>query len=173
MNCGEVEKLLTVDSAVAAESDVREHIERCESCAEFNRQLAEIEELKQALVKRCEAPMGFSDKIAHHVSRRRAWSGFSTLAAVMASLLILVAAANWPKGSASSFFVAQESSKIEESLPSDLGVTVNEEVEGARSPYVEVILLEPSGDPYVVQIPSTIKIRRTDAARGTLLKVSH
>lgn len=174
MNCGQVEKLLTDDLWAASNPEVREHIRQCEACAELRRQLKQIDELNQALARRCEAPMDFSGKIASQVHRRRSWSGFSTLAAVLALLLIATAALNWRGGFQNSLHSASPTfSMVEDSPGDDFGVTINEEAPRPHRPYVEVILLEPSGDPYVVQIPSTIKIRRADAARGALLKVSH
>lgn len=180
MKCSKVQKVLTEDLSSAALSELRGHLEGCPECRSFLQDLEALQELKRSLPRRIQAPADFAGRMEGRLAMRANSRMFSRRALAFLSAALLLTALGWHRlASDSADEATQEVPRFSlgakvEPLGGVDGTPEDQRIAGrTRSDYVEVIIQDSAGTPYLVRIPSRIHIRRNYGGRDALTLASY
>lgn len=180
MNCKEVERLLTEDLAWEGDPQVESHLERCGPCSKLHQDLLLLREWSGELREEVKAPADFSAHVMREVRSPGFLAGF-LLSPTRAGLVLVTVFGLMAMGDLSLEALFRDgggSRAWESALESRQGITVfelNADPEGTGgTSYVEVVLEDPTESEYILRLPSTIEIRRTEfQSEFYLQNVSH
>jgi hypothetical protein len=184
MICSEAKKLMIEDLETALLPEIQEHLEDCLECRKLAEYLSTLEDLNRALSGQHRAPADFAEKVIDEVERQVPRSSFLRPSLALVFLIPVLAGIGWnqwqSRADETTVVTATDDLSERQSPNPSIQYQVKRQSGKAGRPpfndkpaYVEVLLNDPSGNPYVVRIPSTIRIRQTEAQRGYLTYVSH
>jgi len=172
------------DVSRALSTEVRVHLESCPECQRLRDYLSSLEDLNQSLADQIKAPVGFTEKVVDETEKPNQRPGILRYAAPLAAVAILLAGIGWnqSKSQSEGLVVVEADDTAIGSLPNGSLIPSQPGYRygGGDAPrptseptFVEVMMSDPSGDSYVVRIPSTIIISQTELKRGSLTYVNH
>jgi hypothetical protein len=171
MSCEKIRQVLIEDPSAEQSSEVRSHLEACQECRKLHEDLLNLEQLSGLLKDQVSAPSDFASRVVSRADRRTGWRfGFLSGTAAVSLLLVAATLVGWNAPDQAQPEVARE---VLESVGSGPERIVFKEFSaeeiigvkdsGVRSDdYVEIIVENATGSEYLLRVPSTIKIRRSD-----------
>lgn len=176
MKCSKIHRILTEDLSAAALSEIRDHLRNCRCCRELLKDLQALDELNRSLPRRAQAPADFGNRVISGLEdpgRRR----HAAVYLMVLPALLLGAAIGWHLSSSPSAGGSPETAAAfdaaETETPLDRLQTGEVRSGNLNSGYVEVIVEDEDGTPFLIRIPSMIEIQETDVQSEPLALVSY